>query len=116
MNSYTLKNQWFGNIKGDVLSGIVVAMALIPEAIAFSLIAGVDPIIGLYASFCIEAHNVSSSRKLAYLYPYPWVSAIKLSLFSSIDVFIAISEGEISRSIIETSNFFIMCVVFIVGL
>jgi high affinity sulfate transporter 1 len=53
MKSYTLKNQWFGNIKGDVLSGIVVAMALIPEAIAFSLIAGVDPMIGLYASFCI---------------------------------------------------------------
>jgi high affinity sulfate transporter 1 len=53
MKSYTLKEQWFGNIKGDVLSGIVVAMALIPEAIAFSLIAGVDPMIGLYASFCI---------------------------------------------------------------
>ncbi|MDR7078333.1 SulP family sulfate permease [Neobacillus niacini] len=53
MKSNTLKNQWFGNIKGDVLSGIVVAMALIPEAIAFSLIAGVDPMIGLYASFCI---------------------------------------------------------------
>src|SRR3954453_1182415 len=53
MNSYTLKKQWFGNIKGDVLSGIIVAMALIPEAIAFSLIAGVDPMIGLYASFCI---------------------------------------------------------------
>ncbi|MBY0148030.1 SulP family inorganic anion transporter [Neobacillus niacini] len=53
MKSYTLKEQWFGNIKGDILSGIVVAMALIPEAIAFSLIAGVDPMIGLYASFCI---------------------------------------------------------------
>ena len=53
MNSNTMKNQWFGNIKGDVLSGIVVAMALIPEAIAFSLIAGVDPMVGLYASFCI---------------------------------------------------------------
>jgi MFS superfamily sulfate permease-like transporter len=53
MNLNTIKNEWFGNIKGDVLSGIVVAMALIPEAIAFSLIAGVDPMIGLYASFCI---------------------------------------------------------------
>ncbi len=38
---------------GDILSGIVVALALIPEAIAFSIIAGVDPMVGLYASFCI---------------------------------------------------------------
>ncbi|WP_139846178.1 SulP family inorganic anion transporter [Acinetobacter baumannii] len=40
-------------IRGDVLAGIVVALALIPEAIAFSIIAGVDPKVGLYASFCI---------------------------------------------------------------
>ncbi|MBT2755165.1 SulP family inorganic anion transporter [Mesobacillus foraminis] len=53
MNINTIKYQWFGNIKGDILAGIVVALALIPEAIAFSLIAGVDPMIGLYASFCI---------------------------------------------------------------
>ncbi len=48
-----LKTQWFGNIKGDLLAGMVVALALIPEAIAFSIIAGVDPKVGLYASFCI---------------------------------------------------------------
>lgn len=48
-----LKKEWFGNIKGDILSGLVVALALIPEAIAFSIIAGVDPKVGLYASFCI---------------------------------------------------------------
>jgi high affinity sulfate transporter 1 len=48
-----LKYEWFGNIRGDILAGLVVAMALIPEAIAFSIIAGVDPMIGLYASFCI---------------------------------------------------------------
>lgn len=47
------KQEWFSNIKGDTLSGIVVALALIPEAIAFSIIAGVDPKVGLYASFCI---------------------------------------------------------------
>ncbi|MDY0321422.1 MAG: SulP family inorganic anion transporter [Arcobacteraceae bacterium] len=47
------KNDWFGNIRGDLLSGLVVALALIPEAIAFSIIAGVDPKVGLYASFCI---------------------------------------------------------------
>ncbi|WP_286222242.1 SulP family inorganic anion transporter [Marinobacter apostichopi] len=49
----TLKNQWLSNIRGDLLAGVVVALALIPEAIAFSIIAGVDPKVGLYASFCI---------------------------------------------------------------
>lgn len=48
-----MKQQWFGNIRSDILSGIVVALALIPEALAFSIIAGVDPMVGLYASFCI---------------------------------------------------------------
>src|SRR5690625_4724480 len=48
-----LKTEWFSNIRGDILAGIVVALALIPEAIAFSIIAGVDPMVGLYASFCI---------------------------------------------------------------
>lgn len=53
MNIQTIKQDWFSNIRGDLLSGIVVALALIPEAIAFSIIAGVDPMVGLYASFCI---------------------------------------------------------------
>jgi sulfate permease, SulP family len=50
---HTYKESWFGNLKGDILSGLVVALALIPEAIAFSIIAGVDPMVGLYASFTI---------------------------------------------------------------
>ena len=45
------REEWFGNVRADLLSGLVVALALIPEAIAFSIIAGVDPKIGLYASF-----------------------------------------------------------------
>lgn len=53
LNVETIKYEWFGNIKGDILSGTVVALALIPEAIAFSIIAGVNPMVGLYASFCI---------------------------------------------------------------
>jgi MFS superfamily sulfate permease-like transporter len=53
LNLSKIKYEWFGNIRGDVLAGIVVALALIPEAIAFSIIAGVDPMVGLYASFCI---------------------------------------------------------------
>jgi SulP family sulfate permease len=48
-----LRAEWLGNIRADVLSGLVVALALIPEAIAFSIIAGVDPKVGLYASFSI---------------------------------------------------------------
>ena len=47
------RSQWFGNIRPDLLAGLVVALALIPEAIAFSIIAGVDPKVGLYASFSI---------------------------------------------------------------
>lgn len=47
------RTEWFGNIRNDLLSGLVVALALIPEAIAFSIIAGVDPKVGLYASFSI---------------------------------------------------------------
>ncbi|MFO7982366.1 MAG: SulP family inorganic anion transporter [Desulfuromonadales bacterium] len=48
-----IRQNWFSNVRGDALAGIVVALALIPEAIAFSIIAGVDPKVGLYASFCI---------------------------------------------------------------
>ncbi len=51
--SARIRRDWFGNVRGDVLAGLVVALALIPEAIAFSIIAGVDPKVGLYASFCI---------------------------------------------------------------
>ncbi|MEO9101718.1 MAG: SulP family inorganic anion transporter [Burkholderiaceae bacterium] len=49
----SLRRDWFSNVRGDLLAGSVVALALIPEAIAFSIIAGVDPKVGLYASFSI---------------------------------------------------------------
>jgi SulP family sulfate permease len=49
----SIRQDWFSNVRGDLLAGIVVALALIPEAIAFSIIAGLDPKVGLYASFCI---------------------------------------------------------------
>jgi SulP family sulfate permease len=49
----SLRQDWFSNVRNDLLAGVVVALALIPEAIAFSIIAGVDPKVGLYASFCI---------------------------------------------------------------
>ncbi|MBZ9739687.1 MULTISPECIES: SulP family inorganic anion transporter [unclassified Mesorhizobium] len=53
--SDTVRRDWFSNIRADLLSGIVVALALIPEAIGFSVIAGVDPKIGLYASVVIAS-------------------------------------------------------------
>lgn len=49
----TLKQEWFGNIRADILAGIVVGLALIPEALAFAFIVGVDPRVALYASFTI---------------------------------------------------------------
>ena len=53
MSLARLRAEWFPNVPADILAGTVVALALIPEAIAFSIIAGVDPKVGLYASFCI---------------------------------------------------------------
>jgi sulfate permease, SulP family len=55
MTQHSYFQQWFSNPRRDVIAGAVVALALIPEAIAFSIIAGVDPKVGLYASFCIAA-------------------------------------------------------------
>ena len=49
----SLKSEWTSNIKGDLIAGIVVCMALIPESIGFSIVAGVDPMVGVYGSFCI---------------------------------------------------------------
>mgnify|MGYP002630037122 CR=1 FL=1 len=53
MSLHSLQQDWFSNVRNDLLAGLVVALALIPEAIAFSIIAGVDPKVGLYASFSI---------------------------------------------------------------
>ncbi|MHB1872965.1 MAG: SulP family inorganic anion transporter [Steroidobacteraceae bacterium] len=53
MTMSKLRAEWAPNVSRDLLAGTVVALALIPEAIAFSIIAGVDPKVGLYASFCI---------------------------------------------------------------
>lgn len=41
------------NAKNDILSGITVALALVPEAVAFAFVAGVDPLVGLYAAFMV---------------------------------------------------------------
>ena len=56
MTLQSYRTQWFSNLgdaRRDVLAGLVVALALIPEAIGFSIISGVDPRVGLYASVAI---------------------------------------------------------------
>ncbi|MBU9660394.1 SulP family inorganic anion transporter [Burkholderia multivorans] len=53
MQTRSLRDEWFSNVRADILAGAVVALALIPEALAFSIIAGVDPQVGLYAAFSI---------------------------------------------------------------
>jgi len=50
---FTIQNYSKQNIKNDILSGALVAVALVPEAIAFSFIAGVSPVVGLYGAFII---------------------------------------------------------------
>jgi len=51
---FTLINEYApNNVKNDVLSGLTVALALVPEAVAFALLAGVSPLVGLYAAFTI---------------------------------------------------------------
>ncbi|MCD8376571.1 MAG: hypothetical protein LUD69_06475, partial [Oscillospiraceae bacterium] len=42
--------EWTGNLRGDVLGGCVSAFSVIPEVIGFTIVAGVDPILGLYTS------------------------------------------------------------------
>ncbi|MEW4448803.1 SulP family inorganic anion transporter [Qipengyuania sp. JC766] len=53
IDTAAIRRDWFSNIRADILAGIVVSLALIPEAIGFSIIAGVDPRVGLYASIAI---------------------------------------------------------------
>ena len=48
---FKLKIERPRNVKNDILSGLTVALALIPEAVAFSFVAHVDPVVGLYAAF-----------------------------------------------------------------
>ena len=76
--------EWTGNYLGDLLAGVLVALALIPEAISFSIIAGVDPKVGLYASFIIAIITaifggrpgmISAATAATALLMYPLVSS-----------------------------------------
>jgi sulfate permease, SulP family len=67
MDLVHLRSEWSPNITRDILAGTVVALALIPEAIAFSIIAGVDPKVGLYASFCIAVVSAFAGGRPAMI-------------------------------------------------
>ncbi|SFG97923.1 SulP family inorganic anion transporter [Methylobacterium gossipiicola] len=67
MTRRTLRSEWAPDITRELLAGTVVALALIPEAIAFSLIAGVDPKVGLYASFCIAVVSAFAGGRPAMI-------------------------------------------------
>ena len=62
-----LRREWAPNVTRELLAGTVVALALIPEAIAFSIIAGVDPKVGLYASFCIAVVTAFAGARPAMI-------------------------------------------------
>ncbi|WP_448566804.1 SulP family inorganic anion transporter [Thalassotalea ganghwensis] len=50
---FEINGKTAGNLKNDVLSGLTVALALVPEAVAFAFVAGVEPMVGLYAAFMV---------------------------------------------------------------
>ena len=79
MSLQTLKLDWFSNVRNDVLAGLVVALALIPEAIAFSIIAGVDPKVGLYASFSIATIIAFAGGRPGMLSAAPGAMALVLA-------------------------------------
>ncbi len=51
MNLAKERKEWFGNLRGDVLAGLVSSFAVIPEVVGFCIVAGISPMMGLYASF-----------------------------------------------------------------
>lgn len=51
MNFTQEKKEWFGNIRSDILAGLVSSFAVIPEVVGFCIVAGISPMMGLYASF-----------------------------------------------------------------
>lgn len=67
MKKTTFREEWLFNVRADILAGIVVALALIPEALAFSIIAGVDPKVGLYAAFSIAVVSAIAGGRPAMI-------------------------------------------------
>jgi len=67
MRLNAFREEWFSNVRGDALAGLVVALALIPEALAFAIIAGVDPKVALYAAFSIAVVSAIAGGRPAMI-------------------------------------------------
>ena len=78
----TLVNQWFDNPSKDLLSGLVVAFAMIPEAIAFSGIAGVDPKVGLFGAFCLSLTIAVVGGRMAMITSATGSTALLMTLLA----------------------------------
>ena len=78
------------NIKDDILSGLTVALALIPEAVAFSFVAGVEPLVGLYAAFIVGLITAGLLRlgKYISLVPHP----VMLGFVNGLAIVILLSQ------------------------
>ena len=78
LNPATIKQTWLSNIQPDLLSGLLMALAMIPQAIAFALVCGVDPMVGLHASFCISVTGALVGSRAGMLTSTSVVTALVL--------------------------------------
>ena len=78
MLSEQFKQTWFSNIKQDLLSGLLIALAMIPQSIAFALMCGLDPMVGLHASFCIAITGAIVGSRAGMLSSTSVVTALVL--------------------------------------
>ena len=87
--------EWWDQPHRDLLSGLVVAFALIPEAIAFSGIAGVDPQVGLFGAFCLAVTaSIVGGRIAMILLAKDWVQQIPMATLVGVMLMVAASTAN----------------------
>lgn len=98
-------SEWLGNVRGDVLAGLVSSFAVIPEVVGFCIVAGISPMMGLYASFwltvlmafiggrprMISAAAGSMALVIVIIYLFPRVTKTVPSTLVSVIVVTAIA-------------------------
>ncbi|WP_144140924.1 SulP family inorganic anion transporter [Paraburkholderia sp. BCC1884] len=100
MQKSSFFDEWFSNIRGDILAGVIVALALIPEALAFSFIAGVDPKVGLYAAFSIAVvSSITGGRPAMISAATGSVALIIVSLAKSHGVEYVLAAGILAGAL-----------------